>query len=187
MVDDIEDVFKKCKSRSDVCRELNFSINGSGIRKVNELICEFNIDISHFDNGSSKKNKWKSIKKNCPICENSFVTQEGHPKEKTVCSHACSNVYFRTGEKNGNFKEGQRTVYRSVCFRHYPHKCLLCDWKETIEVHHLDENNKNNKISNLAPLCPNHHSLVHTSDHKKEILRKINEIKRLLFPNIDAM
>ena len=37
-----------------------------------------------------------------------------------------------------------------------------------VEVHHLDENHKNNSPSNLIPLCPTHHQYWH-SRYKEEI------------------
>ena len=46
----ILDIFKQAKSKSDVCRLMGWHINGTGLRKVNQLIKELNPDMSHFDN-----------------------------------------------------------------------------------------------------------------------------------------
>ena len=42
------------------------------------------------------------------------------------------------------------------------HACCICkDFNKTnIVVHHIDGNNKNHVISNLAVLCPDHHDMV---------------------------
>ena len=136
--------------------------------------------LNHFDGGRSKNTIYQTIVKICPVCDTEFETLEGHSREKTVCSHSCSNVFFRSGKKNGNFKHGHTrrgSKYRSICFDHYPYKCALCNWKKTVEVHHIDGNNKNNSIENLIPLCPNHHRLTVMNKYKEEIEQKIQEFK----------
>lgn len=52
---------------------------------------------------------------------------------------------------------------RLVALRNYPNKCENCEYDEYIkilEVHHIDENKKNNRLENLIILCPNCHSLL---------------------------
>lgn len=171
----IEEIFKRSFSKSDVCRNLNLSINGNGIREVNKLILDFNINIDHFDRGASKKTKWEIIDKQCPVCNNYFEAKLGHPKEKMTCSYGCSNAYFRSDENNGGYKDGSRKSYRQLCFRKYDFKCLICGWDTFVDVHHVDFNRKNNVIFNLVPLCPNHHKMAHMNKHKEEILLQIKE------------
>lgn len=52
-------------------------------------------------------------------------------------------------------------------------KCCLCDYDKYIDLHHNDGNNKNNHISNIATLCPNHHREVTNGEHKDKILYSI--------------
>ena len=40
-------------------------------------------------------------------------------------------------------------------------KCAVCGFDKIVELHHKDRNRKNNNISNLIPLCPNHHRMAH--------------------------
>ena len=178
-------VFKESFSKSDVCRRLDWPINGTYMRKVQKLVEEYNLDISHFDGGAQNQRKYKLIEKTCPVCEKKFNTGEGDPKEKTVCSHSCSNTYFRSGENNPNYIHGKKrglyntysVEYRYVCFSAYPHKCALCSWNKVVDVHHIDNNHKNNNIENLIPLCPNHHVLTRCNKYKDEINAKIQEFK----------
>lgn len=68
--------------------------------------------------------------------------------------------------------------YRATAFRHYEHKCELCGWDEDIdflEVHHIDENRKNNTLENLMILCPICHKKLTTHKYKLEN-RKIIKI-----------
>ena len=82
-----------------------------------------------------------------------------HP-DKQTCSTACYNSLFRSGLNNPNHKGGNN--YRTICFHHHEKECCVCGWSLIVEVHHLDENNKNNDPLNLVPLCPNHHQVWHS-------------------------
>lgn len=172
-----QEYINDCYSLSDVSRKLCGYVNGSGIRKATELVEKNNLDISHFDNGISKKAKWKVITKECPVCGTEFETREGHPKEKQTCGYACSNTYFRSGENHGNWREESGTGaygYRKVCFTHHEQKCVVCGEDKIVAVHHLDENNQNNDPKNLIPLCPTHHSYWH-SKYRSEIEGIVSE------------
>jgi len=176
----LQKIVKKCMSRSDVCRMLNIHINGSGTRKVNKWIEEFDLDISHFELGYRRR-RYKQIQKQCPVCKTMFETLEGNPREKTVCSHGCSNVHFRSGEDNGNWSGGIRSTYRGKCFEHWEHKCALCPWDTVVDVHHIDSNHDNDSPENLIPLCPNHHKLTIMLQYKDEINKEIKKLVKEKF------
>lgn len=42
--------------------------------------------------------------------------------------------------------------------------CCICQ-TPFIHIHHIDENRENNSFDNLAPLCPNCHSLAHSESN----------------------
>jgi len=44
-------------------------------------------------------------------------------------------------------------------------KCCLCKYDRYIDLHHIDEDRRNNHISNIATLCPNHHTEVTYGEH----------------------
>jgi len=149
-------IVKESISYSEVARKIGYSyVNGTITRKVKKLIS--NYDHSHFRKGI--KCKYKKIKKICPICSKEFEAQEGHNREKQTCSYACSNIHFRSGPDNGNWKEH---AYRTICFHHHAHKCICCDEELAIDVHHLDQDKDNNMPENLIPLCPTHHRYWHS-------------------------
>lgn len=178
----IEKIIKISHSKSDVARALSLPINGSGLRKVSNLIKDY--DTSHFDMYWKQKNsfKYKPIKKICPVCQNPFETQKGIKKEKTTCSYSCSNTYFRSGVDNPNFKHGLGKTadasYRKICFAHHNKKCVICDENIIVEVHHYDGNHNNNEPKNLIPLCPTHHKYWH-SRHRIMIKEKIDTYIKL--------
>ena len=167
----IEEIVKECFSISDLCRKLKLPTGGSGYTKAKKIISECNLDISHFDGGRKNRFKYELIYKDCPVCGRNFKTQKrGNRLEKTTCSHSCSNTYFRSGDKNGNWKESS---YRTTCFLIHKKECVICGEDKLVEVHHMDENNKNNEIENLIPLCPTHHQYWH-SRYRNEIEEKVN-------------
>lgn len=76
------------------------------------------------------------------------------------CSHTCGNLHKNIlREKQGEW-DNSLAGYRSRALKRYPHKCAVCGWDEddrVLQVHHKDENRKNNSIDNLVILCPNCH------------------------------
>jgi len=48
-------------------------------------------------------------------------------------------------------------------------KCVICQYDIIIHIHHIDQNHYNNKVENLIPLCPNHHSQAHLKTDKNSI------------------
>jgi len=104
-------------------------------------------------------------KKSCDVCStpiNNFRTSK-------TCSYSCANTKFRTGPNNPNWKEDN---YQSTCFHYHEKKCIVCDERLIVAVHHLDENHENNVPSNLMPLCPTHHSYWHSA-HKHLIEQQV--------------
>ena len=67
-------------------------------------------------------------------------------------------------EKNPRWIDG-RKVYIKIAFEVYKleKKCNNCGKDEDLDIHHKDENRKNNKKSNLQVLC----GFCHNSHHKK--------------------
>lgn len=66
-------------------------------------------------------------------------------------------------EENSNWKGGLSRHYaKNVAVRHFKeNKCAICGYKISVDVHHWDNNSRNNKPDNLVLLCPNHHREAH--------------------------
>lgn len=181
-MENIKEIIKDCYSKKDLCNRLNYPLNGSGYRKVNEIIESNNLDITHFDSNKNKR-KYKIIEKTCPVCDSVFEARENHRDEKTTCSHACSNTYFRSGENHPNWKEisdDKRRKSRDICFKYHEKKCVVCGEMNIVEAHHFDGNNENDNPTNLIPICPTHHKYWHSKykrlieyiviDYRKEFI-----------------
>ena len=78
------------------------------------------------------------------------------------CNRLCKEKAQQIGGlkiiQPSHYKDG-RASYRKRAFRVLENKCSVCGYsiKEVLEVHHKDNDRKNNKISNLDILCPTHH------------------------------
>jgi hypothetical protein len=93
---------------------------------------------------------------NCKVCSKPI---KDYKKSKGTCSRSCANVYFKSGENNGNWNPD---AYRSTCFNYHQPICVICGEDKIVAVHHYDENHNNNDPANLIPLCPTHHQYVHS-------------------------
>ena len=96
----------------------------------------------------------------------------------TFCNPKCANSHednIRRGENHPNWTGGEDTEYRVICFKYYEKKCIICGFDCTVDVHHIDENSKNNSPENLVPICPNHHRMSTMNKYKEFIKEEINK------------
>lgn len=98
----------------------------------------------------------------CEVCETPI---KDYKNSKGTCSRSCANKHFRTGEGNGNYRG---TNYTQICFDNHKKECIVCGEEKIVAVHHNDCNHYNNDPENLIPLCPTHHTYVH-SRYKDEV------------------
>lgn len=67
--------------------------------------------------------------------------------------------------------------YRDKCLQVHGDECIVCESSESIEVHHIDGDRANNDISNLVPLCQEHHNEVHTESLKTSYIEEWKSIR----------
>lgn len=166
----MENIIKTSETISEAIVKLYKYDNGTSRQKFMSYVKENDIDISHL---KSRKSKYKKQTKICPVCGKDFDTVINHRDEKTTCSYSCSNSFFRSGNKNGNWSEDS---YRTTCFSHHEKKCIICGEENIVSVHHYDENKDNNLPENLIPMCPTHHQYVH-SRFSYLVMDKVNEFR----------
>jgi len=85
-------------------------------------------------------------------------------KEKSRLSHLA--------EKNPFWKGGTSPAYfRRLARENIIQKCSICLSIKRLEVHHIDQDRKNNSLKNLVILCKSCHSKIHKRD------KNINGVK----------
>lgn len=155
-IDKLKSVIVDAKSLGDVCKILNLPKNGRTTKSLKSMINDNNIDIKHFTTEPEVLT--------CPICQKQFSVIKFKAKTgRTYCSLKCSNKKLRGNalEKKDEDLSG-RKKYLRICFRHHEKKCVICGESNIVTVHHYDGNHFNDKPENLIPLCPTHHSYVHS-------------------------
>lgn len=143
------------------------------------------------------KHKLRSLKITCERCQRQITLAQkvrhdlscqriNHCKHCGIatrnpifCSRSCA-VSTHNSEKKTGFcayrkKRNLQIIgsdYSLICFKHWPRQCAICGWDLCLEVHHIDRNRRNNAVTNLIPLCPNHHSM----SEKKQYRATIDEL-----------
>lgn len=143
----LEQICAESFSYAEVVRKAGRKGGGSQ-ETVKKKIQEFNIDISHFTHQLWNKGKSSLI-------DSRIKTKERYNLNEVFCENSVVT---------------QKTL-REYIKRHkiIPYKCSLCGcdghWQNgeiSLEVHHKNGNNKDNRIENLTYLCPNCHALTDT-------------------------
>jgi len=98
------------------------------------------------------------------------MKREGIPRRVTV-------GYY--GKENSNWKGGYSLKYaKNIAIRTAgKNACAYCGYENITDVHHWDENRKNNHLSNLVLLCPNHHRELHKKLLTKEEILKHSAVE----------
>ncbi len=109
----------------------------------------------------------------CERCNETF-TWKGRRKTKAYekarfCSRRCANNRQSHWDKHAK-------CYRVIAFRHWDKACIVCGHNKVVEVHHLDGDRENNEPTNLVPLCPTHHVMMHRKKWRGEILPQIKKV-----------
>ena len=136
-------------------------------------ILKYRLNISKYCSSacasSSRRNK--KIKINCDQCSVEYETTD-YKLNKSIhhfCTNTCKQLFYAiNSDIRGVYKthNGLSVVssYRKLAFDKYEHKCFYCGYQkfvDVLQVHHIDENRKNNNIENLRIVCPTCHSEVH--------------------------
>lgn len=132
-----------------------------------------------------QKGRWgnRAIEKNCLTCGKTFKTFLVFKDRKKFCSKECysKDMKNRTGIKHPRFKYkiayGRHGRYFAVLSPHHPYadgKGYVMEHRLVMEkhigrflkpdevIHHIDENPKNNDISNLRLMVKTDHDQLHS-------------------------
>ncbi len=119
-------------------------------------------------------NKW--TEKQCEWCGNNFPVRK---KELTrgrgrFCSNSCSIQYVNTLKKPPKSNNRLHTIARNIyILRHGEPICKKCG-SSPADVHHKNENIKDNTDKNHIPLCRSCHIKHHNTISPKRVCEDVN-------------
>jgi len=118
-----------------------------------------------------KKLAWRPKLRECERCKRMLPHHaKGH------CAGCYNYVFHLERTKAGQYKKHHNIELET--YKKITKSCLICGFDKVVDLHHLDENKKNNSESNLAGLCPNHHKMLHDFKWRKETIDELNKVFR---------
>ena len=145
--EELKKVLPECNSFNEVCTRLGLKGVEGYYKKIKKIIRENNLDTSHFGTLQRKNyERGKNFKK--------IPTEE----------------YF----SEGVFHNGPNMLERLLKEGLKERKCEMCggvEWNGTeipLLIHHINGNNRDNRIENLQVLCPNCHAQTDTFGFSKK-------------------
>ena len=130
---------KNSKSIAGMCRLLGLKPSGGNYRVLHNVIEKYQIDITHFTGQG-----WNVNLK--------FKPFEAKPLEEILVKNSSYQSY--------------KLKQRLICECIKSPVCEFCGQTEwlgnpiPLELHHVNGNNKDNRLENLLLLCPNCHALT---------------------------
>jgi len=115
-----------------------------------------------------KKLKWQPKIAICKRCKRKINI---HAKD--LCA-GCYNYIFHL-DKNRAYNHRKQNNINLKTFRKITEKCVICDFKKIVDIHHIDANKQNNSPKNLIGLCPNHHRMIHNFNFRNEIFQILKQ------------
>jgi ribosomal protein L37E len=115
-----------------------------------------------------KKIAWKPRKIICKRCK-----REMPHHSKGLCPGCYQFVFHLEHNKAWNNKKNYNLTQET--YKKITEKCVICGFDKVIDLHHLDENKKNNSNENLIGLCPNHHKMIHDYKYREETFNQLKE------------
>lgn len=146
---DFVEAAQSASSIAGMCRFLGLKPCGGNYRLMHNALERYDIDVSHFNGQGWNKN----------LVFKPFVAK---PIEEILVKDSSYQSYKL---KNRLIKEG---IKYNIC-----EGCGLTMWQGKqipLELHHINGDNRDNRLDNLVLLCPNCHALTETYRGKNKHL-----------------
>lgn len=161
------ELVRNSENLNQVCKKLGKRGTNTNYDSIKRIIEKYNLDTSHFAPSDYSNNRIKKYDASEVYCENSKFKNTNSLRKRL-------------------FKDGLKEE-----------KCECCgniEWNGLpipLQVHHINGNNRDNRLENLQILCPNCHAQTDTycgkGKHKKEEVRKIRKKRETTIPTIEII
>ena len=115
-----------------------------------------------------RKFKWHRKKKVCKRCQRLLPL-----KGKGLCGGCYNAVYRLEYQKARNQMQLYGLDYET--YKKITKKCVICGFDKVVDLHHLDQDKKNNSRENLIGICPNHHQMLHNLNFKEDMFNLLKQ------------
>lgn len=133
------DLVANSETISEIASHIGYKSKGGGVTKlIKDRIDELNIDISHFN----KYSKGSSVERNKPL-EEILIENSSYTNNTSL----------------------KRRLLKANLLKYECSICGISEWNNmplSLQLDHVNGNNKDNRIENLRLLCPNCHSQTDT-------------------------
>lgn len=147
---------RESHSISEVLRKMGYAMSGGAFKFFKQKAKDFEIDYSHFTGQGWTKGQTRD--QNTSIEKAAFRLET--PWKKVFC-------------RNSNYKGSNqyllKKLRRAGKKSYYCEECGIDKWRNkpiTLQLHHKNGDNIDNRVVNLAVLCPNCHSQTETHSGK---------------------
>ncbi|MEK6847898.1 MAG: hypothetical protein AABX50_02115 [Nanoarchaeota archaeon] len=114
-----------------------------------------------------KKLAWKPKRSICKRCgREMFLHAKGY------CP-GCYNFIFHLKKNREITYRKYHNIDPETYYKRLSNGCIICGFRDVLDLHHLDGNKQNNSENNLIALCPNHHRMLHHTDFKEEVTQEL--------------
>lgn len=165
--EDFPNMIFRCEKLSKTCIENQIRVQYNNEKnsckicgetiKWNQTFCSTNC--------AAEFKKVPIVSENCEFCGEPFYTKIN--SKNSFCSRDCYDL-FRKDKKLEN-----KNNYRDKIRNKYSNQCIICNSFDSLRIHHIDTNHRNNSEDNLILLCEKCHRMIH-SGPKILIYKKIN-------------
>lgn len=140
--------------------------------KRENKFCSRSCGATYNNNNPSSKRK-RVPEKFCENCGDKLINK--YSKNTLYCSMKCGvekrrKILFEKIERNETVSSD---ALRRYLMKKHSEKCSICGWGERnpvsetvcLDMHHIDGDHKNNRLSNVELICPNCHAI--TENYKR--------------------
>lgn len=135
------DLAKRCKNINQICSIIGKKATNENYKKIEKIIIRNNIDISHFEH----------------------INTNGVKVKKDI-------EYYLVSGSTISIPQLRERIIRAKIKEHRCEKCKRTEWEGEpipLQLHHINGDRTDNRLTNLQLLCPNCHALTDNYCGKK--------------------